>query len=132
MTGETLNNKRHLEITFGKYCQIHEEENPHNITITCTRGTICMNPSGNKQVGLNFMNLESMKKVVRRSWDALPMPDTVIARVNSIDQGKPNDLDFLDRKKLPIREIDIIGVYSGENEAPNIELIEPETYIDPI
>ena len=78
------------------------------------------------------MTLGSMEKVVRRIWDAIPMPDTVIARVNSIDQGKPNDLDFLDRKKLPIREIDIIGVYSGENEAPNIELIEPETYIDPI
>ena len=60
------------------------------------------------------------------------MPDTVIARVNAFGQGKPNDLDFLDRKKLPIEEMDITIVDFGGNEAPHINLIEPDTHIDHI
>ena len=53
------------------------------------------------------MTLESMKKVVRQIWDALSMPDTVILRVVSLGQGRPNDLDFLDCKKCPKGELDI-------------------------
>ena len=82
-----------------------------------------MGPSGNKQGGLKFMTLGSMKKVVRRSWDALPMPNTVIARVNVLGQGQPNGIDLLDCKKRPIGEFDIIGVDDGVTEAPHIELI---------
>ena len=96
MNGETLNYKRDLEIPFGKYFQIHEEENPHNSTRPRTRDAICMGTSGNNQGGFNFMTLRSMKKVVRRSWDALPIPNTVIVRVNALGQGNTNDLDFLD------------------------------------
>ena len=59
------------------------------------------------------MTLESTKKVVRGSWDAIPIPDTVIARVNALGQGQPNDLDLLDRKKRPIGEIEITVVDSG-------------------
>ena len=69
------------------------------------------------------MNLGSTKKVVRRSWDALPMPNTVIARVNVLGQGQPNGIDLLDCKKRPIGEFDIIGVDDGVTEAPHIELI---------
>ena len=96
MTGDTLNYKRHLEITFGHYCQIHKGDTPHKITRPCIRGAICMDPRGNSKGGFKFKTLGSMKRVVRQSWDATPMPDTVIARVNTIVQGKPNDIDFLD------------------------------------
>ena len=51
-----------------------------------------------------------MKKVVRRSWDAIPMPDVVIARLNALGQGQPKDLNFLGRKKLLIGELGITGV----------------------
>ena len=37
-----------------------------------------------------------MKKVVRWIWDSIPTPDTVIVWMNALDQGKPNDLDFID------------------------------------
>ena len=78
MTGDTLNYKRHLTMPFGQYCQTHEEDTPRNSTRRHTRGDICVGPSGNKQGGFNFMTLGSMKNVVRRSWDALSMPNTVI------------------------------------------------------
>jgi hypothetical protein len=32
------------------------------------------------------MALNSGKKIIRRSWDTIPMPDTVIARVNTIGE----------------------------------------------
>ena len=60
------------------------------------------------------MTLGYMKKVVRRSWDALPMPDTVISRVRALGQGQPNDLDFLYINIRPIGELDITGVHDGE------------------
>ena len=60
------------------------------------------------------------------------MPDTVIVRVNALGQGQPNDLDFLDCKNRPIVDLNITGVDAGETEAPHIELIEPETDINPI
>ena len=59
------------------------------------------------------MTLGYMKDVVRQSWDAIPMSDTVIARVNVLVQGQPNDLDFLDHKKCPIGELGITGVGAG-------------------
>ena len=84
-----------------------------------------MGPSENKQCGLNLMTLGSTKKVVRQIWDAIPMTDTVIAQVKALGQVQPNDIDFLDHKKLPIWELDITVVYAGETEAPHIEMIEP-------
>ena len=73
-----------------------------------------------------------MKNMVGQSWDALPMPDTFIMRVSELSQVQPNYLDFLDWNKRPIGELEITGVNYGETEAPHIELIEPETDIDPI
>ena len=60
------------------------------------------------------------------------MPDTIIARLDALNQGRPNDLDFLEIDKRPIGEINITGVDAGKNESPNIEMIEPETDLDPI
>ena len=78
------------------------------------------------------MTLGSMKKLVRQSWDAIPMPGTVIARMNTFGHGQPNDVYFLNRKKHPIGELDITGVYYGGTESPHIVLMEPETDLDPI
>ena len=60
------------------------------------------------------------------------MSTTVIARVNKRSQGQPNDIDFIDSKKSPIGELKITVVDAGENEAPNIDMTEQETYLDPI
>ena len=91
-----------------------------------------MGTSGKTQGGFKFMTLGSTKKVVIRSWDSIPIPDTVIARVNALVQGKSNDIDLLDTKKRPIGEFNITGADDGEIEAPHIELIEPYTDLDPI
>ena len=79
-----------------------------------------MGPSGNKQGGFKFMTLGSMKKMNRWSWDEIPIPDTIIAQLNALDQGEPNDLQLCDSKKRPIKEIDIKRVDDGGNEALKI------------
>ena len=60
------------------------------------------------------------------------MPDTVIDQVNAPGKDQPNDIQLLDRNKCPIVDIDITWVNDGETEAPHIELVEPETDLDPI
>ena len=103
MTGDTLNYKKHLATIFSQYWQKHEEETPSNSTRPHTRGAICMVPRGNKQGGLKCMKLGNMKNMVRRSWYTTPMPNIVIARVNELDQGQPNDLYFLDYQEASNR-----------------------------
>ena len=75
------------------------------------------------------MTLGYMKKVVRQSWEALPMPDTVIAQVSALGQGQIIDIDFFDQKQQPIQDINITGLYDGD---PPIESIKPETDINPV
>ena len=59
------------------------------------------------------MPLGSTKKVTRRSYDTIPMTDTIIYRVNAIGQGKTNDLKLLDIKKRTIGYLEITRVDAG-------------------
>jgi hypothetical protein len=122
MSGETLHYKKHLSLQIGQYCQVHEEDAPRNSQLPRTKGAICLGPSGNVQGGYKFMSLNSMKKIVRRSWDAIPMPDTVIARVNELGRDEPEQFVFTDRSGRQIGDIELPGVDGDENETPH-ELI---------
>ena len=78
------------------------------------------------------MTIRSIEKVARQSWDAIQITDTVIARVNTLGQGQPNDLEFLDYKNHSIGELDTTRLNAGKTESPHIELTEPETDLDRI
>ena len=56
------------------------------------------------------MALNSAKKIIRRSWDALPMPDTFIACVNTLGGNQLGQLTFTDRHSRLIGDIQISGV----------------------
>ena len=51
------------------------------------------------------------------------MPDTIFSRANTLGEGQPNDLGFLNHKQSSIGELNITGVDAEETEAPHIELI---------
>ena len=58
-------------------------------------------------------------KIIRRSWDVIPMPDTVIARVNALGHDQPEQLIFTDRRGRIMGDTDgtdvaIPGVDSDE------------------
>jgi hypothetical protein len=77
ISGEMLDYKKHLSLQLGQYFQVHEEDNPRNSHIARNKGVISLGPSGNLQGGFKFMALSSSKKIIRRSWYVITMPDIV-------------------------------------------------------
>jgi hypothetical protein len=79
------------------------------------QGAICLGPSGNTQGGYYFMSLRLGLKITRYSWTLIPMPDTVIDRVNTLGSAEPEILSFEDRRGRKIGEIGVpvTGVYDG-------------------
>jgi hypothetical protein len=116
MTGEILNYKTHLSLKFGDYCQVHEQDEPRNSQLPRTQGAICLGPTRNLQAGFHFLNLRTGLPIKRYSWDKLPMPDAVIARVNRLGAGQPKQLIFLDRKGRPIGDLEFPGVDSDPTD----------------
>jgi hypothetical protein len=62
------------------------------------------------------MALNSGKKIVRQSWDVIPMPDVVINRVNELGRDQPSLMTFTDRHGRLIGDMEISGVDSTEDE----------------
>jgi hypothetical protein len=50
MSSEVLDFKT-FSLSFGSYCQVHEEKLPHNSLVNRTLGAISLGPSGNAQGG---------------------------------------------------------------------------------
>ena len=120
MSGERINYKQYC-LPFGTYCQVHEEDSPRNSMAARTQGAISMGPSKNKQGGQVFFNLTAAKVISRRSWTVIPMPSTVIARVNELATNQPQLLTFYDRTGREIGDLD--APYSTDNtqyEAPGV------------
>ena len=88
MSGEILDYKKHLSLQIGQYCQVHEEDAPRNSQNPRTKGAISLGPGGNLQGGFKLLALNIEKKIVRRSWDVIPMPDTVITCVNALGSDR--------------------------------------------
>jgi hypothetical protein len=76
---------------------VHEEDTPRNSQRASTKGAISLGPSGNLQGRFKFLALNTGKKIIRQSWDVIPMPDTVIARVNTLGSNQPEQMIFTDR-----------------------------------
>ena len=83
------------------------------------------------------MALDSGKKIVRRTWDVIPMSDTVIARVNKLAADQPELLIFTDRKGRTIGDssephVEITGVDEEESQAPQaVDEPDDEVFVDP-
>ena len=89
LSGEIPDYKKHLSLHIGQYCKVHEEYSPRNSQNLRTKGAISLGPSGKLQGGFKFISLNTGKKIVRRSWDVIPMPDTMTTRVNDLGSDQP-------------------------------------------
>jgi hypothetical protein len=114
LLGETLEYKKQFRLSIGDYCQVHENDTPRNSQLPRTQGAICLGASGNTQGGYHFMSLRSGLKITRYSWTLIPMPDTVIDRVNALGSAEPEILSFADRRGRKIGEIDAPDVDPDE------------------
>ena len=68
------------------------------------------------------MSLRSMENITKQSWDMIPMPDTVIDRVDILVKHQQEMLLFTDSRGqiFGYGDVDITGVdvYGDENEVP--------------
>jgi hypothetical protein len=71
------------------------------------------------------MALNSGNKIVRRSWDVIPMPDVLINHVNELDKNQPSLMMITDRHGHLIRDIEIPGVDFIEDEDDNFPRVAP-------
>jgi hypothetical protein len=78
-----------LLLKFGTYCQVSEHVDPRNSLAERTRGAISIGNSGNLTGYQAFMALDMGAKITRFQWTELPMPKTVIERVNQIGKDEP-------------------------------------------
>jgi hypothetical protein len=113
---ETLDYKKHISLQIGQYFQVYEEDNPRNCQIARTKGAIYVGPRGNLQGGFKFMALNTVKKIVRRSWDVIIMPDLAIDRVNALGRDRPQQMTFTDRHGRLIVDIETPGVDADEDD----------------
>jgi hypothetical protein len=60
------------------------------------------------------MDLNNGKKIVRRSWGVIPMPDIMIDRVNALGRDQPQKMTFTDRHGRLIGNVEIPGVDAEE------------------
>jgi hypothetical protein len=81
MSGEIIDFKK-FSLPFGTYCQVHEEKLPQNSLAERTLGAISLGPSGNAPGRHNFFTLNTSRVITRRSWDVIPMPKSMVDRVN--------------------------------------------------
>ena len=72
----------HCRVEFGDYVQTHEEHD--NSMGPRTVGAIATRPTGNSQGGYYFIRLDTGRRINRRSWTALPMPDAVRDQVHRL------------------------------------------------
>ena len=89
--GRTLDYKKHCKAGFGSYVQTHEENFPRNSMQSRTLGAITLGPDISARGVYYFMNLNTGKKIHRRNWTPVPMPNEVITRVEQLRRkdGQP-------------------------------------------
>ena len=127
ITGSQLDYRKHCRLPFGAYVQAHEDSNPTNTQTARTIGAIALGPTGNLQGSYEFLNLRSGKKITRRNWTELPMPQEVIDRVNQLGEaeGQRPELTFYDRKGRLIGDLDVTPIGNPVAQIPGVLSDEP-------
>ena len=88
-----------------------------------TQEAICLGSCGNLQGGFKFMSLQTGQNIIRYNWDVIPIPQTVIDRVNFSRKESTGTLYLYRYKNRQIGEFNITEVEGDQNLTPQI-LIE--------
>ncbi len=99
---QRMDYKKHCQVPFGAYCEVFEDRDRTNTMASRTRGAICLGPTGNMQGTYKFLCLDSGKVINRRQFKELPMPASVIRKVEDMGKrGTAGNLVFSDRNGVP-------------------------------
>jgi hypothetical protein len=90
---------KHCRVPFGTYCEVDDDPIPSNDTRSRTTPAIALGPTGNAQGTYKFFSLVTGKKIKRRTWTRLPMPDSIISKVHRFAgrDGNLGNLAFANR-----------------------------------
>ena len=66
---------------FVEYAEVHDEPSTTNIMKSFTRNCLGILPTGNLQGTYKFLYLTTVKKLNKRAWTPIPIPDAIIKRV---------------------------------------------------
>ena len=75
------------------------------------------------------MSLQTGQNITRQNWDEIPIPQTVINRVNILRNDQPEHFIFANKKDQQIGESKITGLEGDQNGNPQV-LIEGDDYLD--
>ena len=91
MTGVSAPDYNQLQLEFGSYAMVFEDNDPTNTTKSRTTGAIVLTPTGNRQGDYYFMSLITGRRLARHQWTELPMPNGVIHAVEAraFDEKQP-------------------------------------------
>jgi hypothetical protein len=108
MTGTALDYEKNCKLPFGAYVETHEERPRTNTLYERTQGVICLGPTSNFQGSYKFLCLNTGRKITRKQFREVPMPEHVIKRVEDIAERDKQlrDMVFTDRDGNPIGDND--------------------------
>jgi hypothetical protein len=137
MTGRPGIDYNKLQLEFGAYVQVFEDNNPTNTMKSRNTGAIALSHTGNAQGDYYFMSLETGKRLCRHAWTLLPMPNAVVSTVEAmataenqpaVEGGIPL---FEINPGIPLIDddtIDVLDLQANVLDGPNDE---PEFIADP-
>ncbi len=94
LVGWRLDNKKHYCVLLGTYCKVHDEHIPSNTMTPRMHWGIAGGPTGNFQGSVKFYCLRTGCILKRWSFTLLPMPDSMIKRVNQIGLREKQEQEF--------------------------------------
>ena len=84
VTGMSLEYKKHLKTTPGKYCLVHEDNIRTNTMAPRATRALAIGPDFNLQGSYRFYLLDSGKIVTRRNWDEMVVTADIIAKIEEV------------------------------------------------
>ena len=84
-----LDFKKHCKAPFEACCETHDEPSVTNYMTSRSGASINLGPTGNLQGTCKFLSLDSGKKVKRQGFTVMPMPDSVIKKVERYADNVP-------------------------------------------
>ena len=100
VTGAPAPDYASMKLEFGSYVQLFDDADPTNTLRSRTFGAISLTPTGNLGGDYFFLSLASGARVSRHRYQALPIPDTAIARVEAL--AKSENQPFLQERGLVV------------------------------
>jgi hypothetical protein len=138
MTGTALDYAKHCKLSFGAYAEAHEEYHQTNTMAPRTRGVICLGPTGNFQGSYKMMCHKTGRKLTRKQFQELPMPDSIIKRIKAIEEKEKQEkiLAFSNRNEEPLQDDDATnddvttGVENDDEDDDNTNNKSPGILLD--